>query len=458
MSRRLDTMSTGGVGGTDTLKLDNFPEKFLCGQILLRFFYPVTITAPASTPSLQTLMNVLIQSLTIRYGVGGTRIVYPAVPGIELRDITRAVCRVDLPNNIASISWAVPSTVTLRVDLAIPFMVEALTDGRKRVPGWSQMQTVILDLVEGVNISSVLPNTTRAAGNMLVDVDVITYPSDVDQCTPILSYFRANQASLKVMANDGLHLLSWEESAAQASTAIQLFSSKFGGSEQDLIIPPYVAGDQYLMNWDTGISPITDRVTIAVTAEEGMQTSELPSGEYEYSQASQYVSTLQLRGLYWPPMMPEQAQEMTQSASRAAGGPVKTTVIEAPPGMSDGVRRSLPMVVNLPDSPAFLMDEGLLVQQAGAQAFADIPPSRAILAGSAVDIGSVAGAETQLATSAKQAQLSATRVPGVAGIVGSVGSRQTTKLNPNKYLDALQSVAGAKGKASVDSLQKALKR
>jgi hypothetical protein len=452
---RLDTMQTGGAGAAATLKLSNFPEGFVCAGILMRFAYPIAVSGASTAPSLNTLMSSLLGQFTLRDGATGQITRYPTVPGVEMRDVARFVTRTELPNNLSSLSWnpAVPPvTNSVLVDLFVPFAVEELTDGRIRCPGWTQMRTMIIDLTEGTAWSAV--NQARGSGNMLVDVDVLCYPSELDRSGPILSYFRANQASLKDEGPDGALLGAWEASAAQASTAIQLFSLSVSARKIAGTVPPYVAGDKYLLNWDTGITPITDRVTMAFSPDEGQSSGDLPSGLVLYEQASQYVSTLQLRGLYWPPLDVEEAMGWTRLA--AGNGPVLGALPEIANIQPGNIARTLPIEFHTPNTPGFTLTQGLLAPDKGAQPYAAVPASVSATHGAIVDVAATSGAETQVAAQSKQLDVLSRRIPGLAQLThGNTQTKAST--DPMRYVRALESVAGNKGKASIDVLKRSMK-
>lgn len=454
---RLNTMQTGAPGGQDSLKLDNYPDGFLAAGLLLRFGYPVTTQALAAFTA-KDVIEACLASFTLRHGLTGDKVAYSTVPGADMRNVHRFITREELPNNAAAVTGGAPGAHIAFVDLFVPFAVEELVDGRMRCPGWSQSRTMILDVVEGPDISTFGGNVARTAGaNMLIDVDVLTYPSELDQSGPILSYYRANQAALRTVGPDGVQLAAWEASAAQANTAITLYSMNVSSRQFVRTVPPYVAGDKYQLNWDTGISPITDEVTMGWSPDEGQGTADLQSGEIDYVQASQDVPLLQLRGLYWPPMQPEHAREWAQLGAKAAGGPIVAALPAVGDGMPGNVVRTLHAQFHKPGTPGFtLTPASLIAPDVGAQPFLSIPESVSAVHGSVVNNATASGPDTTLATQSRILDQLTRRVPGLAQLTH--GDKQTRNpSDPKLYLRALDTVAGSKGQASLNVLKSSLK-
>lgn len=455
MSKRLDTMSTAGAAAADTLKCVNFPEKNLCGGLLLRFYYPVTIVGPGpnTPPTMNQLAAAAIGSLSLRYGPGGNKVVYPTVPGVEMRNVSRYATRLECPNNISSVAWDVGGASTVRFDLLIPFQLETAPDGKKRLPGWSQMKGVIIDLVEGSALNVSAGNISRGAGSMIVDVDVFTFPSEIDQAGPLLSYARANQSSLRAEGPELLLAGAWELSAAQASTAISLFSLDVGGVKEEDTVPPYVPGDKYQLLYDTGSSPITDEVTMAYSPWQNQPASEFPIGTVVFELAAQDIAQIQLRMLGWPMETLEEAKANAKEASKS--GPVVAQKDEIVDTVPEGVARTLPAKFFRPGHPKFTLGEGLVAPGGGAEPYLSLPDFKTITAGAAVETAATSGAQTMAASQSSILAGIGKRVPGVASMV--VKSNKAAEVEPNQWAEALKIAAGDKGSRSVGALLTSMK-
>lgn len=455
MAKRLDTMATAASGGADTLKLVNFPEKFLNFAILIRIFYPTTTVADVGNiaPTTNQIITAALASLSLRYGPGGKKVVYPTVPGAEMRNVSRYASRLECPNNLASISWALGGPATVRLDFLIPFALETQSDGKRRLPGWSQSKGMIIDIVEGTGLSVNAGRTTRTPGNLLFDVDVVTVPSELDQAGPVLSYWRANQSSLRAEGPRVLLAGAWELSAAQASTAITLYSLEVGGIKQEDVIPPYVSGDKYQMLYDTGLSPITDEVTMAFSPLESEPGDEYPIGDVTYELAAQDIPQIQLRGLGWPLESLDEAKDNAKESSKS--GPVMAEKADDVVGLTESVAATRPAIMHPPDSARFTLGHGLIAPGGGAEPFLSLPEFKGTVAGATVELAATSGAQSMAAAQSSQLASIVKKTPGLASSVATPNKSAT--VNATKYVDALKSASGEKGAGPLSSFLKALK-
>lgn len=455
MSKRLNTMSTGGPGGADTLICSNFPEKNLLAGFLLRFFYPVTVAgAGGAAPTVLDMLTAMITSLSIRYGTGGTKVPYSTVPGAEIDVISRYMARADQPNNLADIVFTIAADYTVRVDVLISFQLETTPDGKKRLPGWMQARSMVIDLVEGPALNLALGDIARTVGaNMLVDVDVLTFPTEIDQAGPVLSYTRANQSSLRAELPEQLLAGAWEISDPQATTPITLQSLSVGGIKEEDVVPPYVAGDKYGLLYATGAGDITDVATMVYSPWQNQPASEFPIGKPVYELASQDIPQIQLRALGWPLETLQDAKDNAKQASEA--GPVVAQKGEDAETVTDYVSRTLPAKMYPQGHPKFTLGEGLIAPGGGADPYVSMPGFKAIGAGAAVETAATSGANTMAASQSAVLAALGRKIPGVAAQVAK--EPKGAVVEPSTWAEALKSAAGDKGIAGVDRVLKAIK-
>jgi hypothetical protein len=423
---RIDTMSTNSSGSADTLRLTSYRKGTRCAGILLRFQYPVDNGASYlnGTYTIKDLVAAAIGSLTIRYGPNGEKVPYGTVGGVEMRDVHRYVTRAELP---FSLPTTVSASVTARFDLFVPFAVRSAEDGRRRCPGWSQMQTVIIDLVEGSALNKGSAGNTAVrtpGGKLIVDVDVLTMPSEEDVWVETLAYFRANSATLEAKGPDGLLLALWDINAPFATNAFGLVSLRVAGETQYEAIPPYIIDDQYLDFYvDQGGALIDDNVTLLHTAEDQQHTNDMPCGDVVFKQAQQYVAQLQLRGLYWPVMDEGGAKLGIQAAANSHSQPVLGHVHDDVHKAPAAHARTYPMVIKPANHSEFTLREGLLAVPGGTEPTASIPAHRIASLNASVEHAGSAGIESASSAKAKATETLARSIPGaLAHAVGGNGS------------------------------------
>ena len=421
MSTRVNTMNTRTAGGADNLKLLSFPVNQKCAAIVQRYSYPVTTGSAYSSPTLTILLLVTaaITSLNLRYGPNGNRLVYPTVPGPELRNVSRYVQRQELNNGIASLG--VSQTTTVTFDLFLPFSVNALIDGRRRLPGYTQMRTMVFDLVEGPALNAGSSNNTaiRTPGaTMSVDVDVVTYVDMVDRWTPVLTYWRSNSATLEAFGPDGTHLVTYDVNgnlgSGGAFAAANLFSLKINDVTVHDNIPFYIADDELLDLYNWNSVAIDDSVAIMYTAHEGQSSNDLPCGRLVIKQATQYVTTMQLRGLYWPVMDPTEASEATIAGANTHAEPVVSSVHPDALDADTAHSRTFPVELRPISDPISLTVPGLHATPGANAASFNLPTHVLTIIEGQVAHAATSGTHTAVAAQTNAMKNLAKIVPGAA--------------------------------------------
>ncbi|MHB1843225.1 MAG: hypothetical protein ACYCWW_00140 [Deltaproteobacteria bacterium] len=434
---RLGSASSGAAGSQfPSVKLLNALAGVLTAAIVLRISYPVTVSTATftSVPSAAQIVNAALGNFIMRYGKQGQFTPYSGVSGGELLTVHQGVLRSAAPTNITGTSYAV-GNYTLNVDVIIPFFAPALTDGRSRLPGWSQTRTMELNMTEGaaLNLTSGGTMARQAGANVTVDIDVLGYsPKGVkDQWSSLLSYYKQNQSDYKAYGPAGLHYLAWEASAAYAATAIQLFSVFVGAQDVARAIPPYIADDRYQQLYLEGEAGAIDAATqglsgntVVFSPDARMRTRDLPHGQLVLNQPQLYVATLQLRGLYWPDLSQDESEHAAEVMSQTAQSAILLHVGEDAAHAPDGAAASLPLIASPSTSDDFTLKPGLIVSQPGATPKLSVPTHITEIATAQVRAAGASGAATQQAAKNKVMAGLARQIPGYHSMLaqGTPGS------------------------------------
>lgn len=440
---RLGTPFSGGAGGAySQFKFQNFREKFLCAAIILHISYPWQ-TTPGSGAAIVTLIQMLASALgvfTLSYGSALTYKPYAGVTGPELRTIHRAVTQREVGFNVfgsgatfsgLGFQFSLPSvTGTVTCDIIVPFVVHPLADGRTRLPGWTQMRTMQIDAIEGPSFSvtnGTLTVSRNLGANCTIDVDVACYPSEKDQWSPLLSFYKVNNSDLEVNGPDGTHLIAWDDNSNFAGSALTVFSLYIDGKPLVDTAPPYSIDDRFLDYWVDGGSAIDDSETILYTPEWGQRMLDLPAGKITFRQPTQYVTTLKLRGLYWPVLTEAEAKEAATTAASAHNSAVLLTGPDGAKDMPAKVARSNPAIINKPEHPDFTLRAGILVAASGVSPILNVPQHIKDSIAAATAVGSTSGESTGAAAQAAALTSLAKQVPGLAVAAANAPDVQTAR-------------------------------
>ena len=158
----LNTMSSVAALTGDDLYLKNAPEKMLGRYLLLRIRYPYkfnTGTDGAAQAVLGAhkaeLLDSALGKFDMKYGETESHAPYVGVSGSQLRRIHKLCTRREV-----NVGFSAGDAV---VDLVVPFSLDALSDGRSRLPGWTQLRTMHLRYKEGAAVSETSPAAPRSS-------------------------------------------------------------------------------------------------------------------------------------------------------------------------------------------------------------------------------------------------------------------------------------------------------
>lgn len=413
----LNGMETGGPGNPDSLNLDKYPAGHLMVALNMRATIPVV---PANTPhtgtaaDLQQLMLMAIGALTVKDGTG--YVPYPTVPGDELRQVHRYLNLNEVPNDVIGTAFADATPVNVHFDLRLRANVGWLARPESRLPGPSAVRKYQVDIVEG---STVPTNFARGAGNILWDIDVETMESDIDQYAPLLGFFRDNQSRLYAMSPDGLIVGAWDVNDPFATTDIDLFSCAIGNEDQQLR-KPYMVADAFRDGViQGGSADISDSVTPLYVPPRNTDPDRLPHGKLTVRLASQYVSTIKLRGMYWPNITADMAGQATLHSTELSKTPTLGTVIGAPSPMANAGSPSTRPIRFFPASaPEFTLRPGILGRPGASAVSVSVPPTYIASMKQAVAAFGKAGEATGMAAKQNAAASLGSMLPGFTSTSG----------------------------------------
>jgi hypothetical protein len=414
----LDTLNLGSVGGTDSLVFSGFPDEHVCAGLRLRCSVPVTngsggTISALTTADVKDITAHIFGALSLSYGDGNRYVAYGAVPGVELRNVYRAIEEDEVPAVIVGGSIANAASGTVIVDLLLPFRVSRFR-GTQRMPGTTQMRTMRLDVVEGASATITAARWTRAAGNLAIDVIPVTRFGP-DYWAPILSLARVNQARLTATGPDGLTLIAWEQSATLAATTLLRAWIFIGGRAVHENIQPAVIADEYVRDLDQGGANIADEVTVIYAGAKLDELEALPAGPLEIRQNGQELATIQLRALYYPDL-PEAGAEAARLGARRRGEPVLASAMVPSEQYGSAPSPTMPVRLYGPSETEFTMRAGLLSDAQGSGVNLSIPQhvqaqATAVTAGAADPYSKI-----QAATKAQK--IAALQVPGATATTG----------------------------------------
>ncbi len=433
---RLASIASGAAGGQfPSIKLVNFAAGLMCAAVALRVTYPVTVTANIMTasPTVNQIAQAALGNMVVRYGEQGQFVPYSAVSGGDLQVIDQGVLRMGAPNNILPNGSYAIGNYNIYVDLFVPFFTPALSDGRDRLPGWSQMRTLEINVTEGaaLNYTSVGTLARQTGANVQIDVDTLTFPAKKDQWSSVLSYAKVNQNNFNAIGPNGLHYMAWDANAAFASTALQLYSLSVGDQKLADTIPPYIADDRYQDFYVEGTPGVIDAAyqgtsgaTVLLSPEAAMHSKDLPHGVLSVNQPNMYVAQLQLRCLYWPDISQEESGHAATVMSKHANAPILLHTIAAAeaPGVSIGHTASLPVQASTPKDDDFTLKPGLIVSAPGATPKLSIPAHITQSLQAAVRAVAPSGAATVEAAKSKVMANLALRIPGLHSEIAQRGN------------------------------------
>lgn len=440
---RLSSLSSAAANApySPAFQFTNFRKNRLCAAIVLRIAYPVTVTVGTYAIAtayatlgafLSDIVKAALGTLNLSYGAQRTYKPYSGVQGNQMRNIHRYVLQREVPNNVSfdSTHYTVAgSPYTLNVDILIPFLVHPLKDGDLRLPGWTQMRSMFLEILEGAAFTSSSTGTmARSTGTpVTIDVDVLTIPSEVDRWSPLLTFYKVNATDYEVNGPDGIHLAAWDDNAAFSASAITTFSMLIDTEPIMDTVPPYSIDDEMTDYWVDGGANIDDSETMLLTARWGQGVRDLPAGKITVRQPSLFVSTLKLQGLYWPPISESEAQEAATLGASTAQSAVLLTAHPSTAALPDKHARSSPAVYAKPDDPEFALRPGILVSAPGVTPRVSMPPHVAQSVSSAAAIGAVSGEASANAAEAAALKSVAKQIPGIANVAASAKSVAGTR-------------------------------
>ena len=424
---RSATLASGQANSAfPVYKFDKWKYKNLrMTGILLRISYPITVTVGTWTVAafatlIVAILNAAINSLTLSYGSQTQYKPYVGVQGAELRNAHRFTLLRECPNTLPTANVGV-GTYTWTIDLEIPFHVPFLTNGRKRLPGFSQIRTMQLEVIEGAAYNNVATGTAARTGgaNVTIDVDPLCVYG-ADRWTPLLSYYKVNTTDFEAVGPDGTHLGAWDDNNSFATTPITLYSLFFDGDPHTESMPPYAADDRYIDDWvQGGTTPATeaaidDSETVVLSPEIMMDVQDLPHGRISLKLPSMYVATIKLRGLYWPAMTLSEANEAAMVGADQNRGGVLFGIDSDVAYAGEKGARTFPGDIYTLDKPGSTLVPGILVSQPGVTPSISVPSH--IKQGVAASISAAAASGAPTAQAAEAAALSnvAKLVPGMA--------------------------------------------
>lgn len=437
---RAASIPSGAAGSQfASYKFDKWKYRglFMTG-ILLRIAYPITVTTSAWTPQAlatlaNNLMNAALGAFTLSYGAQGQYKPYVNVQGGELRTVQRAVLQRELTNSLPTTAQAV-NTYVYNMDVFIPFAVPDLKNGRKRLPGFSQIRTFQIDMVEGLAYSNTNGGTAaRTPGvNLNVDIDPVCVQGktkDSDGWSPLLSYYKTNTTDFESVGPDGTHLFMWEDTTGFAATAIGLYSLFIDGDPIAEAQVPYAPDDRYLQEWVNGGSAIDDVKTVFLSPEENMDVTELPHGKLSLKLPTMYIATIQQRGIYWPVVTQAEAEEAARTASTQNASGALVTVDPDSSQVSAKAARTMAMPIYTTSQLEYTTRPGIVVPSPLVAPSISVPQHiKDQLAGVVAQAAS-SGDATQDAAKAIALNSIAKAVPGAAAVAASVqaaGASQQT--------------------------------
>lgn len=434
---RLSQLSSAAALGnfTPSFQFLNFRKNFACAAIVLHFAYPVVVTTgtyviTTAFTNLGAFLNQICQNaistLTLSYGEQRTYKPYAGVVGNELRTIGRYAMQRELQNNVTfTAGFYAVGSYTITFDFIIPWLVHPLDGGAKRLPGWTQMRSMFLEIQEGTAFSSTQTGTmARSGGSCTVDVDTLTVPAEKDQWTPLLSFYKINNSDYEVNGPDGIHLAAWDDNIAFSGTAITVYSLLIDTSPIIDTSPPYAMDDVLTDYWVDGGSNIDDTETVLLTARWNQRVQDLPAGKITVRQPALYVATLKLRGLYWPILSEAEATEATRLGSIVHGGAIKLHADSETLSLPDKHSRSAPAVFSEAAEPEFSLKQGIAVDALGAPPHVDVPAHVAQAVSTASAIGAQTGPGAQNAAEAMALKNVIKGIPGMAqSAVSAQGNR-----------------------------------
>lgn len=453
---RPTTMETSAPSRPSSCTLKDAPERNIFTGLLLRIAYPLAIDAvPATLPTVSQVLKSAIGSLTISYGPESKRVMaFEGVPGEDLELIHRFAHRAGCAYNfrghapllLNSDVEALETTDAL-VDVHIPWALEALVDGRINAPGWEQVRTIKLELVEGQPDLPV--NISRANGEKCrVDVDLLSMPSLIDRWAPLLSYWRVNGDDFTTDAPDGVHVVVWDENDAQDDSQIATYQIKVDDVELSGIVPPYIAGQLYVDSYDdTGNTPITDDVTVLYSMREGFAFKDLPAGRIRVFQPTLAYDELKLRGLYWPTMEIDQVREACKRVANATGQAVLGTSSGPADALPLKHARCTPVEFYSAKATQFTLREGFITEPK-TEPHVSIPEHLQDTAAASVNVAAKSGEASATAQRARVLEEKVRRLPGLASQVAGAAADGSAP-HTATFRAALTSAQGVKGARGV---------
>lgn len=432
---RLNTISSAIPGAPFIQQLfKQYPKGLLCLALILRVGYPVSVTTgawtpPAVTTLLPQIMNAAIGSLSMAYGDQAQHSVYNQVSGAEMRTVQRFVLGREVTNTLPTAPVAV-SNVVWTFDLEIPFHVPGLDDGRKNLPGSSQMSTMVLTMLEGAAYTNTNGGTANrnVAAQCTCDVDLVTIPGK-DQWSPILTLNKQTSTDLTTALQDGIQVGLWENTTNFAGTAIQFYqlASRTGAPQDQPLtgnIPPYIADDLFTYNWllggASGASNVDDTVTLLLAPQYGFKRAHLPAGKLVFSMPQLYVNPVNLRQLYWPVLGEQEAKEAATISANVADKNVLLYHDGSNTQMPDQHARSSAAIIATADDPQYMLQPGVIAKPNSAQAPNFTVPTHVLnaLGGNVANAGKTSAA-TANSAGAQSLKNLAKLVPGLSPVSAS---------------------------------------
>lgn len=453
---RSASLSSGQANSAFSVyKFDKWKYKNLrMTGILFRVSYPITVTVGTWTVAsfatlIVAIMNAAINSFTLSYGTQNSYKPYVGVQGAELRNVHRFALQRECPNSLPTANVVV-GTYTWNVDFEIPFHVPSLMSGRKRLPGFSQIRTMQLEIIEGAAYSNTATGTAARtpAGNVVIDVDPLCVGGG-DRWSPLLSYYKVNTSDFEAVGPDGSHLGAWDDNAGFGSTAIQLYSLYFDGDPHTESMPPYAPEDRYIDDWVQGgttaasEASIDDTETVLLSPEINTEVSDLPAGRISVKLPSMYVATIKLRGLYWPALSISEATEATATAADQNRSGVLLSVDSDAAYASDKAARTFPVDIHTVDKPGATLLPGVVAQAPGVSPSISVPSHIKAAVDGSVAAAAASGAATADAARAAALTNLAKLVPGMAQTAATVGNAASTQ-KAAVITDAFQRQGGVK--------------
>lgn len=374
---KFNTISAAVSGAVFSQQLfKTFPKAMQCLMLLLRFSYPVTVSTSAWTPPaigtlLPAAMNGAIGQFSFAYGEQYQHSVYSQVSGAEMRSVQRFILGREVVNTLPTSSTAV-GNYNWTFDLVVPFSVPGVNDGRRNLPGYSQMISSVLNITEGLAYSNTNGGTVarNQSAQATCDVDFIAIPGG-DQWSPLLTYAKSTGTDLSTKLQDGILVGLWEQSAAFGATAIQFYQlTNNTGAPVDAPltnqIPPYVGDDNFTYDWlvggTTGASNVDDTVTVLWSPQQNFSLSQLPAGKPTITFPAMYVTQFNFRQLYFPVLGEAEAQEAAKLSANAADKNVLLYHDASNTKMSDQHARSAAAIVATADQPQYLLNPGVIAK------------------------------------------------------------------------------------------------